>query len=224
MKVVVLSLTAAATVYSAPSTPTCEPQNYQQFRWYTCKYNPEKWYGISKNKANFQVATSLCADVTQNPQSNPGKLFEAATNTDDLCLFNAMKLDSHGSEKYALISGKAQKQNVWNTTIETGLDDPNANFWKWCPNDQNVALEDCEGGHNMNYANANTVENDQLDGTDFRYHITSKQLDSGNRVLQAKIYHNAQQFDKDYGWTMLGAQQVIDNDYYFTCTIDCSKE
>ena len=227
MKVVISSLSVLALANAAPS---CEPQNYQQMRWYTCKYNPEKWYGISKNKGNFDIATSICADASTNPSKNPGQLFEAHNAQDDLCLFNAMKLDSHGAEKLALISGKAQRQNVWNVTNPTGsasdLDQPGANFWKWCPNDQNVELEDCPDGENMTYHNENTGESGSLDGTDFKYHITSEQLkNSGNKVIQAKIYHNAQQFDKDYGWTMLGAGQVAhNNDFYFTCTIDCTKQ
>lgn len=226
MKVVISSL---ASLLAISASPSCEPQNYQNFRWYTCKYNPEKWYGISKNMGNFDVATSLCADAAQNPSKNPGHLFEAKNAQDDLCLFNAMKLDSHGAEKMALIGGKAQRQNIWNVTQNSNNGDPmhskDANFWRWCPNDQNVELEDCPGGHDMVYANENTAENGKLDGTDFRYHISADQLQtSGNRVIQAKIYHNAQQFDKDYGWTMLGAAQVDTNDYYFTCTIDCAGQ
>ena len=117
MKVIISSLSVLALANAAPS---CEPQNYQQLRWYTCKYNPEKWYGISKNKGNFDIATSICADASTNPSKNPGQLFEAHNGQDDLCLFNAMKLDSHGAEKLALISGKAQRQNVWNLTNPTG--------------------------------------------------------------------------------------------------------
>ena len=51
----------------------------------------------------------------------------------------------------------------------------------------------------MEYANANTVENGQLNGTDFKYHITADELKTiGNRALQARIYSDAENFDTDH--------------------------
>ena len=91
MKVMISSLSVLVLVNSAPS---CEPQDSERIRWYTCNHNPEKWYGISKIKGNFDIATSICADASTNPSRNPGKLFVAHNAEDDRCLFNAMQLDS----------------------------------------------------------------------------------------------------------------------------------
>jgi len=222
MKVVISSL--ATLVALSKASPKCDPSDYSRFRWYTCKYNPEKWYGISKIQANFQLATSICADASKDPTNKPGKMFEAFEAQDDLCLFNAMKLDSHGSEHTALIGGKAAGQGIWNVTTEDEdpLHNPKANFWQWCPNDINFDNEDCNGGHEMKYHNENTIADGKSSGTDFMYHINYDELSkTGNRMLQAKIYHNAQQYDKDYGWSMI-VQEDANKDYYFTCTIDCN--
>ena len=183
--------TTPSGVTTYPFTPSCEPFDYSQFRWFTCKNNPEKWYGISLAKANFQVATSLCASAPKNPEINPGKLFEARSETDDVCLFNAMKQQSVGKQLDVSIAAIAKQQYVWNITVDENMDlnDPNANFWRWCPNDVYASEKDCEGGHNMEYANGNTVWNNRLTGTDFNYHITYQQLEQeGYKTLQARIY------------------------------------
>ena len=108
-------------------------------------------------------------------------------------------------------------------TRDSDLDDPNANFWKWCSNGNGVNFEECFNGDPIVYNNKNTKENDALDGTNFQYHITATDLkNKGNKKMQAIIYHNAKEFDKDYGWNMIDSTQATtEEDFYFACTIDC---
>ena len=222
MKLILASFGALAA-----ATPSCNVGDNNRFRWYTCKYNPEKWYGVSKNVANFDQATSDCAAASLQQATNPGHLFEAFEASDDLCLFNALKLDSHGQEKEVLIAGKATAQNCWYTDPVTGkekdcssqaeITSKDSIFWDWCPNDQNIELDACPGQHHMTYHNQNP-------NGGYDYGITFDQVRDAPKALKAKIWHNAQSFDNDYGWTQIGAGQAASQQHYYACTIDCSKD
>ena len=201
-------------IKSAFSTPSCSPKNTQEITWYSCNSYPERWYGISKIKTNLVSASYICSEATYSPENTPSRLFRAQNENDDKCLYNALKLNSINSQKQVLISADSQKQNVWNST---GI----PNFWMWCDYDDDKSF--CSDGVNMNYSNQNTKENGKLDGTDFLYHITAEELSIlGNQVAQATIFHNARDFERDYGWTMLDySKAAFTNDFYFACTIDC---
>merc|ERR1712228_220831 len=122
----------------ADTAPRCDPDDKNEFSWYTCGLESDKWFGVSFIKRTWEQAKSECAKAQD---TYVAEIMAVPNQNIDVCAYYALNMYSGGREMGAVYSGKFSALA--------------GERWYWCPNDDNAGVSCMETGYPMTYMNWN---------------------------------------------------------------------